>query len=166
VSYLRQELRPDEVGDLSVLEASSPAPEANLPRRPGESLGSWGKRLKAGDASLAAKQKKGQRTRSGGSATAFSQAHPRGRGGQWIFKQGASGAEVKAIQSRVGVKTDGSYGKLTTQAVMAFQRRHGLQVDGRVGAQTVAAMRGKQRAAQVKAGAMSAADRQWLLRHR
>lgn len=151
---------------VTVLEASSSAPLSNLHRRPGESLSAWGKRLKAGDASLATKQKK--RTRSGGSSTSFSQAHPRGRGGQWIYKSGSSGTEVRSIQSKVGAKVDGQYGAGTKQAVERFQRKHGLVVDGVVGAQTVAAMMGKRRASQVKTGKMSAADRRWLtgLRHK
>ena len=89
--------------------------------------------------------------------------HPRGRGGQWIVKQGSAGAETRAVQRKVGTKVDGQFDKLTTQAVMAFQRRHGLQVDGQVGAQTVAAMMGKRRAAQVKAAPMTPADRKWLM---
>lgn len=164
MGYLEQELSAEDLGDLSVLEASAAVPLSNATQRPGESYASWGARLKAGDAQLAAAQKKGAKTRSGKAASAFNSAHPRGRGGQWIFKSGSNGAEVKGIQSKTGAKTDGQFGRKTTQAVMSFQRRHGLQVDGIVGAQTVAAMRGHARASQVKAGAMSAADRAWLLK--
>lgn len=162
MKYLDQHLGPDEVGDLSVLESSAAAPLSNLSRRAGESLSSWGKRLKAGDTALAAK-KTTARTRSGAPATAFNQSHPRGRGGQWIVKSGSTGHEARAVQSQVGASVDGKYGNQTTAAVKAFQRKHGLQVDGVVGAQTIAAMQGRARAAQVKAGAMSAADRRWLL---
>lgn len=164
MTYLEQDLAVAELGDLTALEAASSTPLSNLSRRPGESFTSWGQRLKAGDASLAASQKSktSRRTRSGGSATAFNQQHPRGRGGQWIYKSGSTGAEVKGIQSKLGAKVDGQYGNLTRQAVMTFQRRHGLKVDGMVGSQTVAAMRGNARASQVKTGAMSAADRRWL----
>lgn len=161
MGYLDAEIKPDELGDLSVLEASATPPLSNLARRAGESLSSWGKRLKAGDAGLAAKQT--SRTRSGAPATAFNQSHPRGRGGQWIVKSGSSAHDVRAVQSQVGASIDGKYGNQTTAAVKAFQRKHGLQVDGVVGAQTIAAMQGRARAAQVKAGAMSAANRRWLL---
>lgn len=160
MGYLDRELAADEIGDLSLLESSSTAPMSNLPRRPGESLSSWGKRLQAGDAALAAKAK--SKTRSGSSASAFNSLHPRGRSGQWTFKQGASGAEVNGIQKRLNAKVDGQFGSLTRAAVIAFQRSHGLQVDGVVGKQTVAAMRGNRKASSVKAGAMSAADRSWL----
>lgn len=160
MGYLDQELSAAEIGDLSVLEAAATAPLSNVARRPGESLASWGKRLKAGDAAAA-----NAKTRSGKSSSAFEQSHPRGRGGEWVLKNGSNGQEVRAVQSRVGVKTDGRYGRLTTAAVKRFQRRHGLKVDGIVGAQTVAALMGNRRAAQVKAGVLSAADRRWLASH-
>lgn len=158
-----------------VREASSAAPMSNVKRLPGESLASWGTRLKAGDKALAAKQasKKGRskgatsaaKTRSGASAAgqAFEKLHPRGRGGVWIVKGGDSGAATSAVQQKVGAKVDGQFGSQTTAAVKRFQRQHGLQVDGQVGAQTIAAMKGQRNAAQVKIGAMSAADRTWLL---
>lgn len=154
-----------------VREASSAAPMSNVKRLPGESLASWGTRLKAGDKALAAKQKgrsksarSGATTRSGGSPNqAFEKLHPRGRGGAWIVKGGSNGADVLAVQSKVGAKVDGQFGQQTTAAVKQFQRAHGLLVDGEVGRQTIAAMKGQRNAAQVKAGAMSAADRTWLL---
>lgn len=171
MGYLDADLGVEDLGDLSLLVRESTGagsrttvPLANLARRPGESLTSWGKRLKAGDAALAAKKtSSSSRTRSGAPASSFNQAHPRGRGGQWIVKSGASGHDARAVQSQVGATVDGQFGGKTRQAVMAFQRKHGLQVDGVVGAQTAAAMRGNARAAQVKTGAMSAADRRWLL---
>lgn len=94
----------------------------------------------------------------------FEEAHPRGRGGQWVAKQGASGQAVSSIQAQVGTTVDGQYGNQTRQAVIAFQRKHGLQVDGKVGAQTVAAMRGQKNAAGVTPGGMTATDRAWLLK--
>lgn len=94
----------------------------------------------------------------------FEEAHPRGRGGQWVAKQGASGQAVSSIQAQVGTTVDGQYGNQTRQAVIAFQRKHGLQVDGKVGAQTVAAMRGNKNAAGVTPGGMTATDRAWLLK--
>lgn len=161
VGVLAMELTAEQVGDLSLLEASTTPPMSSTPRRPGESLTSWGKRLQAGDTALAAKQAKTSKTRSG-SAQGFNALHPRTRGGKWTFKSGASGTEVRSIQRRVGAKADGQFGNLTKSAVMAYQRRHGLQVDGVVGAQTVAAMRG--RGGKVAPGAMSAGDRAWLAR--
>lgn len=74
--------------------------------------------------------------------------HPRAgkgnpAGGQFIRK-GATGSEVKGIQRRLGVKTDGKFGNRTKEAVEAFQRKHNLEVDGVVGAQTAGALRGAQ----------------------
>lgn len=102
------------------------------------------------------------KTRGGGDAE-FEKKHPRGRGGEWTVKAGAKGAEVRAIQRRVGgTKVDGQFGQMTKAAVMRFQRKHGLQVDGVVGRQTVAAMRGDKDAKKVKPGAMTDKDRSYL----
>jgi peptidoglycan hydrolase-like protein with peptidoglycan-binding domain len=159
-AFLFVELEPDEIGDLKVLEAAAKPPAlSNAKRRPGESLASWGRRLKAGDKANA--DAAAAKTRSGGSQD-FASKHPRGRGGEWTFRHGARGAEVRTIQRHVGAKTDGQYGDLTAAAVRRYQRKHGLKVDGVVGRQTVAAMRGKANAQSVKPGAMSARDRAFL----
>lgn len=155
---LAMELDADEIGDLSLLEAAaSKAPLSNAKRRSGESLGSWGKRLKAGDRANERKAK----TR-GGKDAEFEKKHPRNRAGEWTVKQGAKGDEVRRIQRRVGAKVDGAFGPKTAAAVRAFQRKHGLKVDGIVGRQTVAAMRGNANADQITPGALTAKDRRFL----
>ncbi len=95
-------------------------------------------------------------------SSGFEQQHPRGRGGQWTVKQGASGSEVRRIQKRVGAKVDGSFGAKTAAAVRAFQRANGLQVDGVVGRQTMAALRGNRSAKTIRPGAMTSGDRSFL----
>lgn len=153
-------VRGSDIRCVTVLEAATQL--SNTSRRPGESLTSWGKRLQAGDAALAAKAK----TRTGGKPKApggagYDEAkHPRGRGGKWTVGAGATGAEVRGVQRRVGAKVDGQFGGMTKAAVMSYQRRHGLQVDGVVGAQTVAALRGRRQKAKV--GKLTAADMKWL----
>jgi peptidoglycan hydrolase-like protein with peptidoglycan-binding domain len=162
VGYLERDLTSEQVSDLSLLEAASTTPPmSSTPRRPGESLTSWGKRLQAGDATLAAKQSK-TKTRSGASGS-FNAKHPRGRGGKWTFRSGASGAEVRGIQRRVGAKVDGAFGVKTKAAIERFQRAHGLQVDGIVGRQTVAALRGRK--GNVTPGWMGPKDKAWLAGH-
>lgn len=72
--------------------------------------------------------------------------HPRGgkgsaAGGKFV-KKGSSGQAVRAVQRKVGEKTDGVFGKFTAAGVRNFQRENGLQVDGVVGRQTAAALLG------------------------
>jgi len=54
------------------------------------------------------------------------------------------GADVRAVQARVGARVDGSFGPLTRAAVVAFQRRHWpsapAQWDGIVGPLTCRAL--------------------------
>lgn len=45
-------------------------------------------------------------------------------------------ANVKALQTALGISADGYFGKVTLAAVQAFQRAHGLNVDGIVGPMT------------------------------
>lgn len=57
------------------------------------------------------------------------------------LKQGASGAAVRDLQSKlvakgIGIAVDGEFGPQTRNAVIAFQRANGLTVDGIVGPQT------------------------------
>ena len=53
---------------------------------------------------------------------------------------GSKGAEVKCLQSVVGVSQDGKFGPLTKSAVKAFQSNNVLAVDGIVGPLTRAAL--------------------------
>jgi hypothetical protein len=107
-------------------------------------------------------KRKPNRTRTGVSSQYDAGKHPRGRGGEWTVKQGATGDVVRVVQRRVGAKADGQYGSQTAQRVMDFQRRHGLKVDGVVGRQTIAAMRGDANALHVSPGSATVADRRWL----
>lgn len=57
------------------------------------------------------------------------------------LRQGASGAAVRDLQSKLaakgyGIAVDGQFGPRTRNAVIAFQRANGLTVDGVVGPQT------------------------------
>lgn len=146
------EIELDEDGDFSgVLEAAKKARMSHAKRKPGESLSAWGERLKAGDrrGEQAAKKK----TRGGGDQD-FEKKHPRTRGGEWTLSQGASGDDVKSVQKRIGVKTDGKFGDKTKAAIVRFQKRHGLKVDGIVGRQTMAEMKTKGAGKKVKPGPM------------
>jgi hypothetical protein len=60
--------------------------------------------------------------------------------GVGTLKKGSSGEAVAAVQRKLGITADGSFGPLTTRAVRRFQRRNGLMVDGVVGPQTLAAL--------------------------
>lgn len=57
-----------------------------------------------------------------------------------ILKKGMSGEDVKYIQTRLGVKADGVFGKNTQNAVYNFQGNHGLNKDGIVGPKTCSIM--------------------------
>ena len=52
----------------------------------------------------------------------------------------ASGADVKAVQRKLGLKADGVYGPKTRRAVKRFQRRRGLTADGVLGPATLRAL--------------------------
>ncbi|MCW3049409.1 MAG: Transglycosylase domain protein [Solirubrobacterales bacterium] len=53
---------------------------------------------------------------------------------------GAQGAGVRALQQKLGVDADGSYGPVTRAAVKRFQRSNGLDADGVAGPATLAAL--------------------------
>ena len=57
-----------------------------------------------------------------------------------LVKWGSSGADVRAIQTVVGVRRDGAFGPVTQHAVKAWQASHGYAVDGVVGPKTWAGM--------------------------
>lgn len=139
--------------EVALLEAA--APLSNARRRAGESLGSWGRRLKQGDAANA---RAARAPRSGD----FERKHPRGPGGRWAVKAGSSGDDVRRVQRKVGATADGAFGSRTRAAVEAYQKAHGLQVDGVVGRQTAAAMRGDRNASSIAPGQLSGNDRKWL----
>lgn len=54
-----------------------------------------------------------------------------------VLKLGSIGNEVKALQEKLNLKTDGIFGPITEEAVKDFQRANGLEVDGIVGANTI-----------------------------
>jgi peptidoglycan L-alanyl-D-glutamate endopeptidase CwlK len=49
------------------------------------------------------------------------------------LKRGSTGANVRYLQSALGIKSDGQFGPITDKAVRAFQKEQGLKVDGIVG---------------------------------
>ena len=53
---------------------------------------------------------------------------------------GSSGSRVGAIQTKLGLKVDGSYGIATAKAVGVWQKNHSVQANGVVGPTTAAAM--------------------------
>lgn len=55
-----------------------------------------------------------------------------------IYRQGAKGPAVRAIQRAVGVGADGVWGPATTAAVKVWQSSHGLEPDGVAGPLTLA----------------------------
>lgn len=52
------------------------------------------------------------------------------------IKKGCKGEEVKILQRKLNVTTDGIFGEKTDAAVRAFQKNHGLTPDGIVGPHT------------------------------
>lgn len=57
-----------------------------------------------------------------------------------ILKRGSKGDEVKMLQQKLGVATDGVFGSDTEKAVKEFQAKNGLIADGIVGAKTWTAL--------------------------
>lgn len=53
-----------------------------------------------------------------------------------ILKVGSTGEDVKKLQAKLGLGTDGIFGKGTEEAVKSFQTKNGLNPDGIVGEQT------------------------------
>ncbi|MDZ7658840.1 peptidoglycan-binding domain-containing protein [Fodinibius sp.] len=51
------------------------------------------------------------------------------------------GADVRKVQEKLGIETDGMYGPVTEQAVKNFQQEQGLTVDGIVGPNTWKALK-------------------------
>jgi putative chitinase len=57
-----------------------------------------------------------------------------------LFQMGSTGDDVKRIQQKLGLKTDGIFGAITENAVRTWQGAHGLTPDGLVGPDTWGAM--------------------------
>jgi hypothetical protein len=49
------------------------------------------------------------------------------------LKRGSTGANVRYLQTVLGIKSDGQFGPITDRAVRAFQAAQGIKVDGIVG---------------------------------
>ncbi len=58
-----------------------------------------------------------------------------------LLKIGSKGTEVVELQSLLGIKADGLFGKNTEAAVIEFQQRNDLQPDGIVGSATWGALK-------------------------
>jgi peptidoglycan hydrolase-like protein with peptidoglycan-binding domain len=58
-----------------------------------------------------------------------------------LLSSGSTGAAVKKVQRRLGVRADGLFGPVTQRAVIRFQRRHGVPATGMVGPLTRRALR-------------------------
>lgn len=76
-----------------------------------------------------------------------------------ILKNGMSGAPVKRLQEKLGVKADGIFGSGTMKAVMDFQKANHLAVDGIAGPDTFNAM-GLQELVLLRVGSRGAAVKQ------
>jgi len=61
---------------------------------------------------------------------------PEGAAGRPTLRRGDSGDLVRAVQDKVGAKTDGVFGARTEAAVREVQRNHALVPDGIVGPKT------------------------------
>lgn len=55
-----------------------------------------------------------------------------------VLSRGASGADVTALQTRLGLAADGRFGAQTVTALREFQSRNGLKADGVADATTIA----------------------------
>jgi peptidoglycan hydrolase-like protein with peptidoglycan-binding domain len=49
------------------------------------------------------------------------------------LRRGSTGANVRYLQTVLGIKSDGQFGPITDRAVRAFQAAQGIKVDGIVG---------------------------------
>lgn len=91
-------------------------------------------------------KKSKSKSSSSSSNSEFDSKHPRAKGGATggqFIRKGASNQAVKGVQSKLGIKTTGTFDASTKKRVEQFQRKHGLVVDGIVGAQTASALLGK-----------------------
>lgn len=132
-----------------LLEGFTPAPVASAPRA--DAQRAVGSKKKAGAGSGAGGSKYDE--------SKHKRAPVGAQGGGRFVQSGSSGEDVRAVQRKVGAKTDGKFGSKTKQAVMDFQKRHGLKIDGVVGRQTSLAMRGHYATARrTQPGAMHASD--------
>ncbi|RDV02426.1 tetratricopeptide repeat protein [Undibacter mobilis] len=72
-----------------------------------------------------------------------------------VLSRGKSGADVTALQTRLGMEPDGRFGGQTVTALREFQSRNGLKADGVADAKTIAKLNegdAPTRAAAAKAG--------------
>lgn len=60
-----------------------------------------------------------------------------------LLKKGSKGDDVKQLQSKLGLNTDGDFGQRTEDAVKSFQTKNGLNPDGIVGPKTWETIMGK-----------------------
>ena len=55
-----------------------------------------------------------------------------------VLRRGSRGAEVAAMQIKLGLSGDGDFGPATERALMGWQRENGLEPDGIAGPATLA----------------------------
>lgn len=73
-------------------------------------------------------------------ATVIGAADPKPIISHRTLKLGSTGAEVRQLQQKLGIRADGIFGPITRRAVINFQKRKGLAADGIVGPKTWAAL--------------------------
>jgi hypothetical protein len=76
----------------------------------------------------------------GGTAAGSSDSAATAPAGPTSLGPGDTGADVKRLQRKLGIKADGQYGSATKRAVKRFQKRNGLKADGVAGPSTLSAL--------------------------
>src|SRR4051812_6925592 len=74
-----------------------------------------------------------------GAAPAISMIPPSDGAGRKTLRRGNAGADVKSLQSKLGIDPSGAFDGATEAAVRRFQSAHALVADGIVGPRTFAA---------------------------
>ena len=59
---------------------------------------------------------------------------------KYMLRRGTKGQEVRRLQSKLGIVSDGDYGPITERTVTLYQQNQGLYVDGIAGPQTLGSL--------------------------
>ena len=87
----------------------------------------------------------------GGTSPTSVAANPLTRYLGTVLRRGSHGTVVRALQARLGIVVDGSFGPQTQAAVNRFKRAHHLPADGVVGRRGLAGARGLSHAGRARA---------------